>query len=132
MRFFIASEQIMRAKNHVNQSMTMEQLLEAEQRAAQWIRKARKIPPSSIEKSSQRIYRIITKRMVFTGLAIGPRLWETVGMSEKRTKADKAQRQADQLEKKSSQRPPQNQGKKARVDFSQAAVRMVREAAENH
>jgi len=29
--------------------MTMEQLLEAEQRAAEWIRKARKIPPSSIE-----------------------------------------------------------------------------------
>jgi hypothetical protein len=29
--------------------MTMEQLLEAEQRAAEWIRKMRKIPPSSIE-----------------------------------------------------------------------------------
>jgi hypothetical protein len=29
--------------------MTMEQLLEAEQRAAEWIRKTRKIPPSSIE-----------------------------------------------------------------------------------
>jgi hypothetical protein len=27
--------------------MTMEQLLEAEQRAAEWIRKMRKIPPSS-------------------------------------------------------------------------------------
>ena len=49
MWFLIASEQITRAKNHVNQSMTMEQLLEAEQRAAEWIRKARKIPPSSIE-----------------------------------------------------------------------------------
>src|SRR5580704_9326198 len=33
----------------LNQSMTMEQLLEAEQRAAEWIRKMRKIPPSSIE-----------------------------------------------------------------------------------
>jgi TPR repeat protein len=49
MWFLIASEQIARAKNHVNQSMTMEQLLEAEQRAAEWIGKTRKIPPSSIE-----------------------------------------------------------------------------------
>jgi len=40
---------ITQAKNHVNQSMTMEQLLEAEQRAAEWIRKSKKIPPSSIE-----------------------------------------------------------------------------------
>ena len=47
-------------------------------------------------------------------LAIGSGLWETVCMSEKRTKADKGQREADQLEKKSSHRPPQNQGKKAR------------------
>jgi len=49
MWFLIAGEQITLAKNHVNQSMTMEQLLEAEQRAAEWIRKVRKIPPSSIE-----------------------------------------------------------------------------------
>jgi hypothetical protein len=53
-------------------------------------------------------------------------------MSQKRTKADKGQREADQLEKKSSQRPPQNQGKKAREDFSQAAVRIVEEATEKH
>jgi TPR repeat protein len=46
--FLIAGEQITQAKNHLNQSMTMEQLLEAEQRA-EWIRKMRKIPPSSIE-----------------------------------------------------------------------------------
>ena len=52
-------------------------------------------------------------------------------MSEKRTKADKAQREADLLDKKSSHRPPQNQGKKAREDFNQAAVRIVEEAAEN-
>jgi hypothetical protein len=32
-------------------------------------------------------------------------LWETVGMSKKRTKGDTAQRQADQLEKKFSRRP---------------------------
>ena len=49
MWFLIAGEQITQAKNHINQSMTMEQLLEAEQRAAEWIRKSKKIPPSSIE-----------------------------------------------------------------------------------
>jgi len=49
MWFLIAGEQITQAKNHLNQSMTMEQLLEAEQRAAEWIRKMRKIPPASIE-----------------------------------------------------------------------------------
>jgi TPR repeat protein len=49
MWFLIASEQIIRAENHVNKSMTMEQLLEAEQRAAEWMRKSKKIPPSSIE-----------------------------------------------------------------------------------
>jgi hypothetical protein len=47
--FLIASEQITRAQNHINKSMTMEQLLEAEQRAAEWMRKMRKIPPSSID-----------------------------------------------------------------------------------
>jgi hypothetical protein len=59
-------------------------------------------------------------------------LWETTCMSEKRTKADKAQREADKLEKKSSHRPPQNPGKKAREDFSQAAVRIVEEASEGY
>jgi hypothetical protein len=63
-------------------------------------------------------------------VAIGSGLWETICMSEKRTKADKGQREADQLEKKSSHRPPQNQGKKAREDFSQAAVRIGREATD--
>jgi len=53
-------------------------------------------------------------------------------MSEKRTKADKEQREADQLDKKSSHHPPQNQGKKAREDFNQAAVRIVEEATDNH
>jgi hypothetical protein len=47
MWFLVANEQITRAKNHVNKTMTMEQLLEAEQRAAEWMRKTRKIPPSS-------------------------------------------------------------------------------------
>ncbi len=49
MWFLIAGEQITQAENHLNQSMTMEQLIEAEQRAAEWIGKIRKIPPSSIE-----------------------------------------------------------------------------------
>jgi DNA-binding NarL/FixJ family response regulator len=53
MWFLIASEQIMRAKNHVNKSMTMQQLLEAEQRAAEWMRNTRKIPPTSIEDSDE-------------------------------------------------------------------------------
>jgi hypothetical protein len=59
-------------------------------------------------------------------------LAHNVRMSEKRTKADKAQREADLLDKKSSHRPPQNQGKKPREDFNQAAVRKVEEAAEKH
>jgi len=49
MWFLVASEQISRSKNHLNKSMTMEQLLEAEQRAAEWMRKSKKMPPSSIE-----------------------------------------------------------------------------------
>ena len=50
-------------------------------------------------------------------------LWETVRMSEKRTKTDKAQRQADRLEKKASRRPAQTRKKKpTREDFSQAAL----------
>jgi len=61
-----------------------------------------------------------------------PRMWETVCMSEKRTKADKALREADLLDKKSSHRPPQNQGKEPREDFNQAAVRIVEEAAKKH
>jgi len=53
MWFLIASEQITRAKNHVNKSMTMQQLLESEQRAAEWMRNTRKIPPSSIDDSDE-------------------------------------------------------------------------------
>lgn len=49
-------------------------------------------------------------------------LWETVGMATKRTKADKAQRQADQLEKKSERRPEQvTSTRKVRKDLSRAA-----------
>jgi len=50
-------------------------------------------------------------------------------MSEKRTKADKALRQADKIEKKASHCPAQNQGKKPREDISQAAVRLVEESS---
>ena len=61
-----------------------------------------------------------------------PGMWETVCMAEKRTKADKAQREADLLDKKSCHRPPQNQRKRPREDFNQAAMRIVEEAAEKH
>jgi len=67
-----------------------------------------------------------------TGLVsrVGP--WETVGMAKKRTKADKAQRQADQLEKSTNNRPEQTLKKpKTREDFSQAAARIVRKATED-
>jgi hypothetical protein len=64
-----------------------------------------------------------------TGLAIGFALWETVGMAEKRTKADKAQRESDQLEKK-ARHPAAKKKKAPREDFSQAAARIVREATE--
>jgi len=44
-------------------------------------------------------------------------------MSEKRTKADKAQRQADRLENKESRRPAQTRKKKpTREDSGQAAL----------
>jgi hypothetical protein len=43
-------------------------------------------------------------------------------MATKRTKADKAQRQSDQLDKKSERRPEQETSKrKIRKDFSRAA-----------
>jgi len=48
-------------------------------------------------------------------------------MSEKRTKADKAQRLADQLEKK-ARHPGAKKKKRPREDFSQSTVRIVREA----
>jgi hypothetical protein len=50
-------------------------------------------------------------------VVIGSDLWETEGMSEKRTKADKEQRQADQLEKK-ARHPHAKKKKTPREDFS--------------
>jgi hypothetical protein len=46
-------------------------------------------------------------------------------MAKKRTKVDKAQRQADQLEKKASRRPPQNQKKKAPGENFNEATKMT-------
>jgi hypothetical protein len=48
-------------------------------------------------------------------------------MAKKRTKADKALRQADQLEKK-ARHPGPGKKKALREDFSHVAVRIVREA----
>jgi DNA-binding CsgD family transcriptional regulator len=47
--YLIVNEQVSTAKDQVNKTMTMEQLFEAEQRAAEWMRKTKRIPPSSIE-----------------------------------------------------------------------------------
>jgi len=49
MWYLIVHEQITRAKDDVNNKMTMEQLFEAEQRAAEWMKENKKIPPHSIE-----------------------------------------------------------------------------------
>jgi hypothetical protein len=51
-------------------------------------------------------------------------------MAEKRTKSDKAQRQADQLEKKA--RHPAPKKKKATPEDFSRAVRIVKEATEGH
>ena len=40
------------------------------------------------------------RSLASTGLALESGLWETVGMATKRTKSDKAQRRADQLDRK--------------------------------
>jgi hypothetical protein len=62
MCFLIAGERITRAKNHVNKTMTMEQLLEAEHGAAEWMKKVKKTPQSSIERAGEgRNYRVIWK-----------------------------------------------------------------------
>jgi hypothetical protein len=54
-----------------------------------------------------------------------------MGMSEKRTKSDKALRQADRVEKRTEARPEQTPKKrKPREGFSQAAAQIVREAKE--
>jgi hypothetical protein len=53
-------------------------------------------------------------------------------MARKRTKADNAQRQADELESKLERQPEQVPKKKAtREDFSQSAAGTVKETTEN-
>lgn len=54
MWYLIVSEQVSGAKNNINKAMTMEQLLEAEQKAAERMRKTRRIPPASIENHPDR------------------------------------------------------------------------------
>jgi hypothetical protein len=51
-------------------------------------------------------------------------------MATKRTKLDRSQRQADQLEKMANSRPEQTPKKRTREDFSQAAARAGRKATE--
>jgi len=51
-------------------------------------------------------------------------------MAKKRTKFDKSQRQADQLEKMANSRPEQTPKKRTREDLNQAAVRTGREVTE--
>jgi hypothetical protein len=54
---------------------------------------------------------------------------ESVGMATKRTKGDKALRQADELESTLERRPAQVPKKTTMPeDFSQAATRTIREA----
>ena len=58
--------------------------------------------------------------------------WGAVVVAKKRTKADKALRQADQVEKRTEARPEQTAEKeKPREDFSKATAQIVREATEN-
>jgi aspartate oxidase len=62
-----------------------------------------------------------------TGLAVQRCLWETVGMAKKRTKLDRSQRQANQLEKRADIRPEQTPKNRKREDVNQSASRIVRE-----
>ena len=92
----------------------------------------RKRSPLAVNERNRDLRHQPTSPLSHASSAQIPWLAHNVRMSEKRTKADKAQREADLLDKKSSHRPPQNQGKKPREDFNQAAVRKVEEAAEKH
>jgi DNA-binding CsgD family transcriptional regulator len=46
--YLIANEQTSRTSKSVGEAMTMEQLLQAEQMAAEWLKKTQKLPPSLI------------------------------------------------------------------------------------
>ena len=47
--YLVAHERVSRARNQINKMMTVDQLVEAEQTAAEWLARTKKIPPSSIE-----------------------------------------------------------------------------------
>jgi DNA-binding NarL/FixJ family response regulator len=52
--YLIASEQTSRTGKSVGEAMTMEQLLQAEQMAAEWLKKTQKVPPSLIRDVTDR------------------------------------------------------------------------------
>ena len=47
--YLIGNEQLLRARKELTKNMTMEQILEAERRAAEWLSTLKKTPPPSIE-----------------------------------------------------------------------------------
>ena len=53
--YLIATQQISRTSKSVGKAMMMEELLQAEQMAAEWLKKAQKLPPSSIEDVADRL-----------------------------------------------------------------------------
>jgi len=58
-------------------------------------------------------------------------LCQAVSMAKKRTKADKLQRQTEQLEKRADRHPDESEKKKTtREDVNPAAARTVREVTE--
>jgi len=64
-------------------------------------------------------------------LALASDLCQAVGMAKKRTKADRLQRQTEQLEKRVDRHPAEIEKKKTtREDVNQAAAQTVREVAE--
>jgi DNA-binding NarL/FixJ family response regulator len=50
--YLIASHQVSRASQNAGKALTMEQLLQAEQMAAEWLKKTARFPPTSIGSSS--------------------------------------------------------------------------------
>lgn len=58
--YLIASSQVLQTSKAVTEAMTMEQLLHAEQMAADWMRKTRKIPAASVGEVTDRLKRMGT------------------------------------------------------------------------
>jgi hypothetical protein len=61
-----------------------------------------------------------------TGVVIRAGLWETWGMSEKRIKSDKSQRQADKLERKARHPGAKKKKRPSRKSISETHVRDTR------